>query len=111
MKDAFSSARSLAMGELTLTPIAGQSLMVVQVEGSVGSVAPAHSHPHEQMTLVEKGRLRFIVGGEQTELQAGEILRIPGDTEHEAELLEDSTFYDIFHPVRRELLDSLEGGG
>lgn len=102
------TAGSLSMGPLVLRPFAGEQLMVVRVEGEAGSVAPGHSHPHEQITLVEKGKLSFVVGGEEMEVRAGEILHIPSGVEHEAELLEDAVFYDIFHPVRQDLLEKVK---
>lgn len=108
LKQDLKTAGSLSMGPLILRPFAGEQLMVVRVEGEVGSIAPGHSHPHEQITLVEKGRLRFVVGGEEMELEAGEVLHIPSGAEHEAELLEDAVFYDIFHPVRQDLLEKVK---
>lgn len=102
---------SLNMGPLTLRPFAGDNLMVVRVEGEAGSLAPAHGHPHEQITLVEKGRLRFTIDNEEVEVEAGDVLHIPSEAQHEAELLEDAVFYDIFHPVRRDLLDKLQESG
>lgn len=108
MKEDLKTARSFAMGELTLRPFAGQNLMVVRVEGKAGTVAPSHSHPHEQMTLVERGAVRLKVDGQPVEAGTGELVHIPSGAEHEAELLEDSVFYDIFHPVREEFLRKVE---
>ncbi len=36
--------------------------MAVRVKVPRGSHVPAHSHPHEQMTLEVSGQLRFRVG-------------------------------------------------
>lgn len=95
------------MGELTLRPFAGERLMVVRVEGKAGTVAPTHSHPHEQIVILERGSVRFRLDGQVLELGPGEILHIPSGAEHEAELLEDSVFYDIFHPVREDFLEKV----
>jgi quercetin dioxygenase-like cupin family protein len=80
-----------AMGPMTLRPFAGEGLMAVRVEAPKG----AHSHPHEQVTLVVSGRLRFRVGAEWREVGPMEVVHIPGGVEHEAEVLEDSLFFDL----------------
>lgn len=101
--------KGFAMGPMTLRPFAGEGLMAVRVEAPKGSRAPAHSHPHEQMTLVVSGRLRFRVGEEWREVGPMEVVHIPSGLEHEAEMLEDSLFFDLFHPVREDFLKRVEG--
>lgn len=96
--------KSFMIGAMTLRPFAGNELMAVRIDAPKGAVAPAHSHPHEQMTLVVTGRLRFRVGEEWRKLGPLDIVHIPGGVEHEAVMEEDSTFFDIFHPVRADLL-------
>lgn len=98
------------MGGLTLRPFAGDRLMVVRVDGPAGAQAPVHAHPHEQMCLIVSGRVRFRIGEEHTEARAGDVLHIPSCVEHGAELLEDTVFFDIFHPVRELFLDHARGG-
>ncbi len=99
-----SEIKGFAIADLTLRPFAGDELMAVRIEAPKGAIAPAHSHPHEQMTLVVKGRLRFRVGAEWRELGPLDIVHIPGGIEHEAIMEEDALFFDIFHPVRADLL-------
>lgn len=101
--------KGFAMGPITLRPFAGEGLMAVRVEAPKGSRAPAHSHSHEQMTLVVSGRLRFRVGEEWREVGPMEVVHIPSGLEHEAEVLEDSLFFDLFHPVREDFLKKVEG--
>ncbi|MEF3274133.1 MAG: cupin domain-containing protein [Chloroflexus sp.] len=96
--------KSFTIGALTLRPFTGNELMAVRIDAPRGSIAPAHSHPHEQMTLVIAGRLRFRVGDEWRELGPLDIVHIPGGVEHEAVMEEDAIFFDIFHPVRTDLL-------
>ena len=99
------SLPSFDLGGFSLHPFAGDALMVVRVEGSQGALAPQHVHPHEQMTLVERGRVRFRLGDETVEVVAGDCLHIPSETPHEALVLEDTVFFDIFHPVREDFLE------
>lgn len=96
------------LGSLTLRPFAGEGLMVVRVEAPRHSIASAHAHPHEQMTLVISGRLRFRIDDEECELGPGEILHIPSNAKHEAEALEESLFFDIFHPIPEDFLARVE---
>jgi len=102
---------ALQFGAMLLRPIVGEHLMVVRVEAPAGSHAPAHAHPHEQFTLVVNGRLRFRVGPVWYEVKPYDLVHIPSGTEHEAVALEDSLFFDIFHPVREDFLDRLKQEG
>lgn len=99
------SLPGFALGEYTLRPFGGDKLMAVRVEGPAGASAPAHAHPHEQMSLVVSGRVRFTIGGEIVEVGPGGLVHIPSGVEHTAEALEESLFYDIFHPVRDDFLE------
>ncbi len=64
------------------------------------AVVPAHSHPHEQVTTVESGSLRFVLDGQERVLQAGDMLEIPPHGRHLVEALEDSVATDVFAPPR-----------
>lgn len=97
------------MSGLTLRPFAGEKLMLVRVEGGKGSLAPRHSHPHEQISLVVTGKVRFRMMGEERELGPGEAVHIPGGIEHEALVIEDLLMFDIFHPVREDFRDLVAG--
>ena len=45
--------------------IYGEKLMICRLTFAPGTVTTAHDHIHEQMTIVEKGRVRFVVGSEE----------------------------------------------
>jgi quercetin dioxygenase-like cupin family protein len=82
----------------------GGSLMAVQVHLPQGSVAPAHGHPHEQITYVIHGRVSYRIGDETRELAEGDSAYVPGDTEHEVTALEDTLVVDVFTPQREDFL-------
>ena len=42
--------------------IHGDKLMVCRLRFAPGTVTQAHEHPHEQLTIVESGRARFVIG-------------------------------------------------
>jgi quercetin dioxygenase-like cupin family protein len=98
------SLAGFSLGLFTLRPFGGDDLMVVRVDGPAGAIAPAHSHPHEQMCVVVEGRVRFKIGTEITDANPGDVVHIPSGIVHEAEALEDTFFFDIFHPVREDFL-------
>jgi quercetin dioxygenase-like cupin family protein len=66
------------------------------------AVVPLHSHPNEQITMLERGALRFVVDGEEKIVRGGELLAIPPHAPHLVEALEDSVAVDLFAPVRED---------
>ena len=83
----------------------GDRLMVCRLRFAAGTLTPAHDHPHEQITIVEKGRLRFVVGGEEKVFGPGDVLLFPGGFWHGATILdEEAVLIDIFTPLRQDFL-------
>ena len=83
----------------------GDHLMVCRLRIAPRVVTAVHAHPHEQITLVERGRLRFTVGGTDRLSSAGDILHFPAHCEHGATMLdEEVVLIDIFSPVRSDFL-------
>jgi quercetin dioxygenase-like cupin family protein len=101
------SLEGFSMGPITMQPFAGDNLMIVRATLPAGSIAPRHSHPHEQMTMVVSGRLEMTLGDETAILGPGEVVHIPGGTEHEAKALENAVITDVFHPVREDFLEKI----
>ncbi|WP_454244365.1 cupin domain-containing protein [Psychroflexus sp. MBR-150] len=73
-----------------------------------GSIAAKHSHPHEQMTYVVKGRVKVRMKGEEFILSQGGIVHFPSNEEHELEAAEDTILLDIFTPVREDFIQKLK---
>lgn len=75
---------------------------------SVATLAPdavveEHSHPHEQVGIVIRGRALFIVGGEERMLGPGDLYSIPGGVKHKViATAEGCQALDVFAPVREE---------
>ena len=73
-------------------------------------MTPIHSHHHEQITLVERGRVDFFVEGEKKTVQAGEVLVFPSNIKHGATMLdEEVVLIDIFSPPREDFLAAKDG--
>lgn len=89
-------------GVVRRTLNAGALTMLCEIELARGSAVPLHTHPHEQIGYLSRGRLLFVIGDEQRELQAGDSWCVPGDVPHGVTALEDSIAIDIFSPPRDE---------
>ena len=62
-----------------------------------------HSHAHEQISMVRKGALKFVVDGQERVVRAGEMLALPSNVPHGVvETLEDSVVVDVFSPARED---------
>lgn len=85
--------------------IYGQNVMLVRWEFSKGAHVAMHRHPHEQVSVVEKGKLRMSIGGEEVSLDPGNIRVIPPNTLHDAEALVDCVVVDIFSPPREDFIN------
>ena len=87
--------------------IVGQNMMICRLRFPPMTVTTPHDHPHEQITLVEKGRARFIIGNEEKVVGPGDILHFPSNTWHGATMLEEEVILiDIFSPIREDFLGS-----
>jgi quercetin dioxygenase-like cupin family protein len=69
-----------------------------------GSVIPKHSHPHEQTGYVISGRMIFTIADERYEAEPGDSWNIPGNVEHDVEVLEDTVVLEVFSPPREDYL-------
>lgn len=64
--------------------LVGEKVMICRLRFAPHVVTPAHDHPHEQMTLVEQGRVLFTIGDGQQVAQTGDVLHFPPGTWHGA---------------------------
>lgn len=85
--------------------VVGQNLMICRLKFDPFVVTPAHSHPHEQLTLVMQGKVKFILGDEERIMSAGNVLHFPSNHWHGATMLdEEVVLIDIFSPIREDFL-------
>ncbi|MBS1792286.1 MAG: cupin domain-containing protein [Acidobacteria bacterium] len=86
--------------------IVGQNLMVCRFRFAPLTVTPEHTHPHEQMTLVVAGRVRFFIDGEERIVGPGDVLHFPPENRHGATMLDEEVILiDIFSPIREDFLE------
>jgi quercetin dioxygenase-like cupin family protein len=83
----------------------GDRLMVCRIRFAPGTVTAVHSHVHEQITLVERGRVEFTIEAQTRVATAGDVLFFPSQMRHGATMLEQEVvLIDIFSPVREDFL-------
>ena len=90
--------------KITRRVLAGEKGMMVWWNIKASAHAAAHSHPHEQIVWMPKGKMDFRIGGERRALNAGDVAVIPGGVEHEGWCQEDTEVVDIFVPPREDFL-------
>jgi quercetin dioxygenase-like cupin family protein len=79
-------------------------IMMVRVRFQKGSRGAVHSHPHRQVTLVEKGSFEVEIDREKSTLNAGDSFFIPPDVKHGVLALEEGVLLDVFTPAREDFL-------
>lgn len=85
--------------------IVGERLMICRFRFAPFLATPEHQHPHEQMSIVEKGRVRFLVNGSEQIASAGDVLLFPPNCRHGATMMDEEVLLiDIFTPVREDFL-------
>jgi quercetin dioxygenase-like cupin family protein len=86
--------------------VVGDRLMLCRLRFQPRVVTTPHDHPHEQMTVVEKGRVLFTIGDEQREVGPGTVLHFPSGVWHGATMLDEEVILlDIFTPIREDFLN------
>ena len=103
------------LGNMTLDQIAPgirrfiftlNQVMSIYFEIDPGVLVGQHSHPHEQMGMLIKGKMKWRIQGKETILKAPALYRIPSQEPHEAQILgeEPAIVLDIFSPIREDFL-------
>lgn len=73
-----------------------------------GAHVPWHKHPNEQITLIQKGKVRVktIENGEEVFkiVSEGEVITFPENVPHEFWALEETVDLDVHIPVRQDWL-------
>ena len=77
---------STAFGRL----ITGDRIEVGILRFKAGEGAEPHSHPHEQIIVVLRGRVKMTIDGQVFELVAGNAAHIPPNVVHGTDVIEDT---------------------
>jgi quercetin dioxygenase-like cupin family protein len=77
--------------------------MITFFDFAPGHVLPEHDHPHEQITYVIRGAMKFKLGDEERIIRAGEGVCSPPGVRHGAVVLDEPTSaLDAWYPAREE---------
>jgi quercetin dioxygenase-like cupin family protein len=80
----------------------GERVMASWIELKAGAIVPTHRHESEQLTYCISGVMRFTFPDREVTLRGGEVLVIPGNVPHGAEMIEDTVEMDLFSPPRQD---------
>ena len=83
----------------------GGKLMMTEVYFDKGSVAPVHTHPHEQVSYIAKGSFEFEIDEKKQVVQIGDSVYLEPNIPHGVVALEDSTIVYVFTPQREDFLN------
>ena len=75
-------------------------MMAVEVHFPQGVQAALHHHPHSQISYVLSGRFRYVIGQEETVLEAGACIVVPPDAPHCCAAVEAGVLLDVFTPAK-----------
>ena len=85
--------------------VVGDRIMLCRFRFAPSLVTPEHRHPHEQMTIVVQGRVRFFVEGAERIASPGDVLHFPANCLHGATMMDEEVILvDIFSPPREDFL-------
>ncbi|MFX0065266.1 MAG: cupin domain-containing protein [Candidatus Hermodarchaeota archaeon] len=67
-----------------------------------GSSLPEHSHPHEQVANIIKGKFEFTIDGATQIINPGTTVIIPSNAKHSGKAITDCFIIDVFYPIRED---------
>ena len=93
-----------------LTGLHGEKMMMVLNTTLPKHSVPLHSHPHEQIGIVYRGKAKLRIGDEERTVKTGDFYCIPANVPHDDTVIGDEPFImlDIFYPVREDFIQKLK---
>jgi quercetin dioxygenase-like cupin family protein len=90
-----------------LTGLNGEKMMMVLNVTLPRHTVPMHSHPHEQIGMVYRGKARLMIGDDERVVRKGDFYCIPANVPHSDTAIGDEPFImlDVFYPVREDFIE------
>jgi len=87
-------------GDMLVKPlIKGDEMTFLEIHYAAGVGAPLHTHTHESIAYVVKGKVKSTVGSEEFIMGPGDVCRHPKGVLHRLEAIEDSVVVEIKSPA------------
>jgi unsaturated pyranuronate lyase len=87
-------------GELLVKPlINGDEMTFLEIHYAPGVGAPLHTHTHESIAYVVKGKVKSTVGSEEFIMGPGDVCRHPKGVLHGLEAIEESIVVEVKSPA------------
>ncbi len=67
----------------------GERIIFGEIRIPAGTRAEPHTHPNEQFIYVLSGRCRMVIEGEEKTVGKGELIHIPAEAVHSADVVGD----------------------
>lgn len=96
--------REAVTDQMSRRMVVGRNQMLTVWNMKKGAHSSAHRHPEEQIFWILSGQIEFEIDGQRRTCGPNDIGVIPGDTLHEAWVLEDVEMVNVFSPVRTDYL-------
>ena len=87
-------------GDMLVKPLMkGDEMTFLEIHYAAGVGAPLHSHTHESIAYVVKGKVKSTVGSEAFIMGPGDVCRHPKGVLHGLEPIEESVVVKIKSPA------------
>jgi quercetin dioxygenase-like cupin family protein len=87
-------------GNMLVKPlIKGNEMTFLEIHYAAGVGAPLHTHTHESIAYVVKGKVKSTVGSEEFVMGSSDVCRHPKGVLHGLEAIEDSVIVEIKSPA------------
>jgi quercetin dioxygenase-like cupin family protein len=84
----------------------GERMLFGIIDKPAGTGSRPHRHPNEQFILVQQGRLKATIEGEEKTVNTGEIIHIPANALHSMVATDDE---DVIFIVAKDTAWGIEG--
>ena len=87
-------------GDMLVKPLMkGDEMTFLEIHYAAGVGAPLHTHTHESIAYVVKGKVKSTVGSEVFIMGPGDVCRHPNGVLHGLEAIEESVVVEIKSPA------------
>jgi unsaturated pyranuronate lyase len=87
-------------GDMLVKPLMkGDEMTFLEIHYAPGVGAPLHTHTHESIAYVVKGKVKSTVGSDEFIMGPGDVCRHPKGVLHGLEAIEESVVVEIKSPA------------